>query len=337
MGGINDWKKSVKRTFVDGIAKGNVNDIVGGTGGMVDSTLGQITKGVGTEIKRPGETAKNKEKDAQDKLEENKNTWEGLELPELERLNLEGARYAGDVNSKSISNPYANISTDPRLQEAQNRSLDSLDEIIQGGGMNAMDRANIARDQADAAQQDKGRRDAILQNQQARGMGGSGNSLLAQLQSSQAATDRNSQTGLDVAGMAQQRAMDAIRNSGEMAGSMRSQSFNEQAAKAQGQTSIDQFNEANRINTETGNRDTRQAVNNSGTAARNTSATYNAGIGQQNFNNQVAKTSGATGANTQVAQGLQGQAAGIQQQNAALWSAAIGGGSQIAGAYAGKK
>lgn len=140
---------------------------------------------------------------------------------------------------------FDEVSTDPRLRNQQYQSLDALDEIIQGGGLTAADQAALNRIQTDTAQADRGRREAILQNMQSRGMGGSGMELLAQLQSSQAATDRQNQSGLDVAGMAQQRVLDAIMQSGQLAGGMRGQDFGEQAQLAQARDAISQFNAQN--------------------------------------------------------------------------------------------
>ncbi len=140
---------------------------------------------------------------------------------------------------------YSGIETDPRLKQNQDNALSSLDEIIQGGGMNAQDKANIARMQSEVGQADRGRREAIQQNMGARGMGGSGMELLSQLQSSQAATDRASQSGLDIAGLAQSRALDAIAQSGNLSGAMRDQDFGEQSKVAQAKDAIAQFNAAN--------------------------------------------------------------------------------------------
>jgi hypothetical protein len=125
-------------------------------------------------------------------------------------------------------------------------SLAALDEIIAGGGMTMRDQANLSRIQNEAATADRGRRDAIKQNMAARGMGGSGMDLLAQLQSSQAATDRTAQQGLDVAGMAQDRALESIMQSGRLSGDVRGQDFGEQAQRAEARDAINTFNARNR-------------------------------------------------------------------------------------------
>lgn len=163
-------------------------------------------------------------------------------------LQLEGVDSGKGINYQDIDNAFGGVSTDPILREKQLASLGALDSIITGGGFNATDRANLNRVQSEAAQADRGRREAILQNMSARGMGGSGMELLAQLQSSQAATDRQSQAGLDIAGMAQQRALDAIMKQGALSGGVREQDFGEAAQKAQAANAIAQFNANNKMN-----------------------------------------------------------------------------------------
>ena len=137
------------------------------------------------------------------------------------------------------------VSTDPRLKQAQLAALSSLQEIGSSGGMTATERAQLAKVQGEVAQADRGRRAAILQNMQSRGMGGSGMELLAQLQSSQGATDRASQAGLDISGMAQQRALQALNQAGGMAGGIRGQDFGEQSQIAAAKDAIAKFNAAN--------------------------------------------------------------------------------------------
>ena len=137
-----------------------------------------------------------------------------------------------------------NVSTDPRLYDAQMGALSSLQDIGKGG-LTAQDKADLARVQTQNNQQDKGRREAILMNNQARGMGGSGQELLAQLSSSQAATDRDAQQGLDIEGMAQQRALAALSQAGHLGGQMRGQEFDEKSQRAQAMDAVSRFNSAN--------------------------------------------------------------------------------------------
>ncbi len=211
------------------------------------------------------------------------------------------------------SSAYDSIATDPRLRGNQEDALAALAGISQGGGFNAADKANLSRIQSETSQADRGRREAILQNLGARGMGGSGMDLLAQLQSSQAATDRSSQAGLDIAAQGQQRALDAIMQSGQLSGQMQSQDFSQAAQKAAAQNAINQFNTQN---TNTGNLANQSAQNQfamnqaagrlgaQSTNVANQMATQtgnvNRGLQAQQFNAGAANTANAS--NSQNAQ-----------------------------------
>lgn len=200
-------------------------------------------------------------------LEEAKALYGDIPLPELQKLILANPKWQEDLKAETIDagadvtfspadleraqlstvdgTAFDNVATDPRLKEQQSASLAALKELADGGGFNATDKANLARTRSDVEQADRGRRDAITQGMARRGMGGSGMELLAQLDSSQAATDRQSQEGLNVAGMAQDRALQALMQGGSLAGSVRGQDFNEQARVAEARDSISKFNTAN--------------------------------------------------------------------------------------------
>ena len=212
-----------------------------------------------------------------------------------------------------LQNPSAmnQISTDPKLQQAQMDALASLQEIGQGG-MTDMDRAQLAKIAQDEAIRSRGAREAILQNMEARGAGGSGASLLAQLQNSQDAANRQSMRDTEVAGMAQQRALQALQGAGQMGGQMQNTQFNQQAQVAQANDAINQFNTQNRQqvgNLNTSARNTAAAQNlaekqrvadtNVGTA--NTQQQYNKQLPQQNFQNKLSVAQGKAGVNAQQA------------------------------------
>jgi len=171
-------------------------------------------------------------------------------------IQARAASRAADVSAKRVDaetgrltqmgpTSFEGISTDPALRAKQLGALGGLDEIIEGGGMTMADQANLARIRSQSATGDRGRRDAILQNMRSRGMGGSGMELLAQMQSAQAATDQEAQAGLDVAAQAQERELQALLQSGSMAGALRGQDYDEQSRLAQARDAINQFNAAN--------------------------------------------------------------------------------------------
>ncbi len=138
-----------------------------------------------------------------------------------------------------------NVTTDPKLQAAQMGALDSLQDIANNGGMTTADKANLNQISLDEATKAKGQRDAIIQNAQSRGLGGSGLDLMAQLQNEQNSATNKSTRDLNVAGMAQQRALDALMQEGNLAGSVQNQQFNQGAQKANANDAIAKFNAQN--------------------------------------------------------------------------------------------
>jgi hypothetical protein len=278
--------------------------------------------------------------------------YRNLETPEFEKIDPALIEYAGDVQSIDV-NPFlvadpdkldvermdprlanvftqgntemAGITTDPRLRDAQLGALDALSGIADSGGMTLADEANLGKLQSSVAQADRGRREAILQNMQMRGQGGSGLELLAQLQSGQAATTDAAQGSLDIAGMAQDRALQAMIQSGQLGGQVRAQDFGEQADIAKAQDIINQFNTSNltqgsQFNTGVVNDASRFNIANDIGAqqfdinAGMQTGQFNAGQGQQAATGNADRGVGVQTRNLDTQQGVFGQNTGIQNQ-----------------------
>lgn len=226
-------------------------------------------------IDKPQKAAHEQRQEANNRTEEAYQEFDGLDLPVWDNTAFGEAALAEQGGTE-----FDQISEDPRLKDSQMRSLETLERIGSEGGLLAADKALLAKTQRDAASQDRGRREAILQNAAARGMGGTGNALLAQLDSSQAATERSNQAGLDIAGMAQDRALNAILQAGSLGGDIRGQEYGMSADRARAQDAINQFN--------TGQKNSMGQFN---TNIRNDQIRYNNDMKQQGFENQwgVAK------------------------------------------------
>lgn len=237
----------------------------------------------------------------------------------LEQLILKNPQWLKDIEASTIEgvddmkwsdtdavtvdgSEFENIQGDPRLRDDQMASLGALQELANNGGMNSQDQANLARIQSQAGQADRGRREAILQNSAQRGMGGSGMELLAQLDSSQAATDRQSQEGLDVAGMAQDRALQAMMQGGSLAGNIRGQDYSEDSQRAAAMDAISKFN-AGTINSN-------NQYNTSGAYSAQQDTAANT-LGTQKYNAGAKQTADAI--NTQGRQDV--HAAGVTNDN----------------------
>lgn len=277
-----------------------------------------------------------KEKKASKRMDQAIDEYGNVVVPEFENLDPESYKWLGDIDagpdvvyegvdpSLVGRSEMDQISLDPRLRDTQMGSLDALSEIADSGGLTLSDQANLNRVQSEVVQADRGRREAIMQNMRQRGMGGSGMELLSMLDSSQAATDRANQTGMDIAGMAQQRALDAIVQGGNVASGIRGQDFGEQADvaaandaiqkfNAQNMNQANQFNAGNQLNTAIYNRDTgidaqkfnttgRQEIANANVTGRNDAQLHNKFTApQQSFQNQFTKSQGKAGAITDSA------------------------------------
>lgn len=217
----------------------------------------------------------------------------------------------------------SDVNQDPSTRQAQMDALAQLQDITDSGGLTDIDRANLNKIATDEQTQARGAREAILQNAQARGAGGSGMEILAQLQNAQDSATRQSQRDMDVAAQAQQRALDSIAQQGNLATTIGSQQFNQDAAKAQAADEIAKFNaqnqqQVNLTNTaanntaQANNLAAKQAIADANTGTRNAQQQYNKNLIQQNFENELKKRGGST-----QTQQFNAQAQGQNSQNQA--------------------
>lgn len=222
---------------------------------------------------------------------------------------------------------FEDITVDPRLQEAE---LDALSALQQAGeeGFTAEDKARQEALRSQIARDEQARQASILQQMAQRGALDSGAQLAAQLGSSQAATQRASEEAIQMAGQQASARRNALAQAANLAGQMGQRQFGQQAQQAQARDAIQQFNAA------VSARDTaaRQQQAQQRAQLANQQEMYNKGLIQQNFQNQLAKATGMTGAlNNQAQQAMQ---AGAMQANAAQQNAAGTRGLLIGGAQA---
>ena len=113
--------------------------------------------------------------------------------------------------------------TDPRLRQAQMKALTQLQGLSDANGLDPQARAMEAQGQRDSAEFEKGQRGAILNDAQARGVGGGGAELAAQLQAQQAGANRSAIVGQQSAAAARARALQAMSEYSALAGGIRNQ------------------------------------------------------------------------------------------------------------------
>lgn len=255
----------------------------------------------------------------------------GVDIPSLEqmRLELERAVSAGELAPEEAQlflqeqSELANFSQDPRLKQAQLGALESLSQMADGGLSDA-DKAALSQIESQERTQEKGQRDAILQQAAMRGAGGSGLELAQQLLNQQQSAQRQSQRDTDVAGMAQQRALQAIAQSGQLAGQIGQQDLNTASTVASARDSINRFNtqqmagtnQANvqaRNQAQAGNLAARQNLMNQNTGLANQERMQNAGNVQQQFQNRINKAGGQANIDTARADAATQQGAANQK------------------------
>lgn len=214
------------------------------------------------------------------------------------------------------------VSIDPAYKKAQMDALLGLQDISDGG-LTAMDEVNLNKIRNEELTAARGQREAILQNAAQRGISGSGLELMSQMQNQQDAATRSSQRDMEVAATAQERALQALIQGGQLGGQMQAQDFNQQAQKAQANDAISQFNTQNKQAVNMANVNARnqaqaqnlamkQDVANQNVATQNQQQQYNKQLLQQNYENELKKRQGQAG----IAQG-NAQAAGQNSQNTA--------------------
>lgn len=149
---------------------------------------------------------------------------------------------AYDENNWVLPYSYeASAYADPATIAAQQQALQQMQDWA-GGGLTAADQARLQYGRMQEDQNEKANRDAILQQMEARGMGGSGASLAAQLGSDQGRANRLSMEDMAMQQAAMERALMANSQAGELSSGMRAQSYGEEQSRG---NAMDEFNVGN--------------------------------------------------------------------------------------------
>jgi len=171
----------------------------------------------------------------------------------LKELQRQGA-YTPELE-KDLSDSFAElklITEDQTLKDAQRQALSMMQNQGQVG-LSAQDRAAISQVRNQLERDSQAKSQQIMQQFMARGQGGGGAELQSLLQSGQSTAEQASQASMSLMSQAQQRALEAVRQSADIASGMRSQDYNVNS------TNTAQQNERNRFLAE--NSITRQRAN----------------------------------------------------------------------------
>lgn len=192
------------------------------------------------------------------------------------------------------------IATDPSLRQAQLNALSKLQEVGDAGGRDAQFIADASRLENDVNTNLQGQQGAISQNMAARGISGGGSELVAKNMAAQNASNKQAQLAMDLNAQAQQRALQAIMQGGQLGGQIQNQDFNQASQKAQAADAINRFNTQNQqqvISNNVGAKNQAQEYNvknaqnisNQNIGIKNQAQEYNNDLSQRQYDNELKK------------------------------------------------
>jgi len=288
---------------------------------------------------------------AQDYLKQALAAYQQATVPQVSQMtvgNLPQETVQGIVNPDQIQvaaqapSAYNNISLDPTTRAAQMAALSQYTDIANAGGLDA--NAKLALQQAvDAANvQSRGAQGAIQREAQAMGQGGGDFALTQRALAAQEASNTAATQGMQAAAMAEANRQAALSQMANIGGTMNAADYSQAAQKAGAQNQINAMNQAyqnaantgnvaNQIGTQQFNVGNAQGVNTRNTAAGQGQVYYNAGLPQQQFNNELAKAGGIAGVSMNQANAAQN----AQNANLGFTGSLLGTAGTIGGAYLG--
>lgn len=151
------------------------------------------------------------------------------------------------------------IKEDQTLRNAQLETLQTLGQVSRGG-LRPEDRAAYNEMRAAVQRDQEAKRQQILQSMQARGQGGSGAELLAQLQGNQAAAEQASSQADRLAAQSSQEALQALGQRAQLAGGVRSQDLTAAEMRARAEDQRNQMLWQNSMETQRANIAARNAA-----------------------------------------------------------------------------
>jgi hypothetical protein len=261
--------------------------------------------------------------DAQKQIEQSIADLTAMGVPTIEaqKIVLNSYKSAGQLTpelEQAITQAPSNmggIDVDPTYKEAQLSALHELGDIGQSGGMRLSDQATAQGALGDIAAQERGKRDAITADMRGRGVMGSGLELASKLDNQQNAATNANQVGLDLAGKAQDRSLEALKSAGSLGGTMQGQEFGQKAQVATAQDAIDRFNAATRGDAQTRNvtalnaakernLTNDQRIMDANTGVSNEQEKTNKGLYQQQYEDQLQKETAKANARSGLASNL---------------------------------
>jgi hypothetical protein len=215
---------------------------------------------------------------------------QGIPLPDMPPLKADqlGASAEGQ------------LAPDETLRSKQLSALGEIQNVIDQGGLDLTDKANLEESLNGAINQQRRARAGVASDAAERGQMNSGNRLMMDMNAAQSGANDARKSGIEVAGMAQRRRLQAIQDSANMAAGLRNEDWAQKDAAARARDMRDERN----------------------AAAREKAQYYNAGLQQQNFSNAMAKATGSQPAANAYAGGLAAGATDARMSAAGMGSIA---------------
>lgn len=266
-------------------------------------------------------------------------TLQDLTLPELQKYVQAGILTPAEAKViLQQGNAYNDINLSPEAAMAQQDALAKLKSVSDAKGMTPQMQAQLTEALDRVATETRGTNASILDQMAQRGIP---TSLMAQaaMQEEAGTGARNANlAATNAAGQAEQNAINAMMNEGNLATTMRGQEYSQAADKAAAENAMRQWNagasnvasenNANRIQAANAyNTGMGQDISNQNVGLANQRTAYNAQLPQQIFNNAITKAGGTSSADKASANLAQD----IGKQTAGLYSGIIGGATDLYG------
>lgn len=286
-----------------GAAAGPWGALIGGALGAVGGLVG------GAAQDRASSAAEAQYKEMMDRIA-------AVQTPDIEQQRINLAQYLSggkltpeqeQAQQLASADAYQNIQVDPRLKQAQMQNLQLLQRLGESGGYSPIEAAQLSAMERKVEADNASRLKAMLEQQEARGMGSSDAGLAARMIESQSAANRQAEQSQNIAAQGMQRALAAMSGAGSLAGQMGQQEYQQGANLANSLNQREQFNTLQRAGVnqrnvgeanaaQKFNLANSQEIANKNVDLANQQQQYNKQLLQQRFNNQMSKATGMNNA-----------------------------------------
>ncbi len=257
----------------------------------------------------------------------------GIPTVEAQKIALETPELVGMLEAESLGpSRFEEISMDPRLQAAQMAVLQEMTGIGESG-RDAESKLTLEQGLGRIAGAEQADFQKITEDPTLN----AGQKLALREAMKQRSNEGKQDVALKSAVQAQQAKVAALGQKANLASEMQQQQLGLAERKASAADAINQFNTQLRQQTNIGNKEYERQRAAQVAATKNQQEMYNKGLIQQQFQNQMARVTGVTGAQSNLANIYGQQAAAAQQAQQAQTGALLNlGGTLGAAAIKGK-